>query len=104
MSEDKADLFAVAWRLCAPVSPIPEREYRFHPERKWRFDFAFPQSKVAVEVDGGQFAFRGGRHATDADREKLNTAAAMGWRIIRFSPAQLKKDPAGCVELVASAL
>lgn len=101
---DKSELFAQAWKLLAPHMGAPEREYRFHAVRKWRFDFAFVDSGVAVEVDGGQFAFRGGRHATDADRDKLNTAAAMGWRVFRFSPRQLKNDPASCVELVASAL
>lgn len=104
MMADKSELFAQAWKLLAPHMGAPEREYRFHAVRKWRFDFAFVDSGVAVEVDGGQFAFRGGRHATDADRDKLNTAAAMGWRVFRFSPRQLKNDPESCVELVASAL
>ena len=35
-------------------------EYRFHPSRDWRFDFAIPSRRVAVEVEGG--AFNGGRH------------------------------------------
>ena len=35
-------------------------EYRFHPGRDWRFDFAIPSRRVAVEVEGG--AFNGGRH------------------------------------------
>ncbi|MEQ3161647.1 hypothetical protein AAA214_00660 [Parabacteroides goldsteinii] len=35
-------------------------EYRFHPGRDWRFDFAIPSHRVAVEVEGG--AFNGGRH------------------------------------------
>ncbi len=33
--------------------PKPAREYRFHRERRWRFDFAWPDYKVAVEVEGG---------------------------------------------------
>jgi len=33
--------------------PEPEREYRFHPRRKWRFDAAWPDAKLAVEVEGG---------------------------------------------------
>lgn len=104
MMTDKAELFAQAWKLLAPHMSAPKREYRFHTVRKWRFDFAFVDSGVAVEVDGGQFAFRGGRHATDADRDKLNTAAAMGWRVFRFSPKQLRVAPIECVELVIIAL
>ena len=62
------------------------REYRFHPRRKWRFDFAWVSRKLAIEVDGATFA--GGRHARggglNADYEKSNEAAIWGWRIIRL--------------------
>jgi hypothetical protein len=46
----------------------------------------------------------GGRHNGDADREKLNTAAALGWRVLRVTPRDLETDPAGCIELAAAAL
>lgn len=63
------------------------REFRFHPERKWRFDFAFPKHKVAVEIEGG--AFTGGRHQYGAwmikDQDKYNEATAMGWRVFKYS-------------------
>ena len=29
------------------------KEFRFHETRKWRFDYAFPSHKIAIEVDGG---------------------------------------------------
>jgi hypothetical protein len=32
--------------------PPPQVEYRFHDTRRWRFDLAFPDAKVAVEYDG----------------------------------------------------
>ena len=66
------------------------REVRFHPQRRWRFDFAIEGSKLAVEIDGGQWATGGGRHAGDADREKMAEAAILGYRIIRASPAQVR--------------
>ena len=50
----------------------PMAEYRFHSERRWRFDYAFPAQRLAVEFDGGQWVFAGGRHNRDSDREKLN--------------------------------
>lgn len=62
--------------------PVFVREHRFHPTRLWRFDIAFPEQKVAIEIDGR------GRHQTvdgvRKDCEKLNEAARMGWRVLRF--------------------
>jgi hypothetical protein len=97
------DLVA-ALRAHGPDLPAPAREERFHDTRRWRFDLAFVGALVAVECDGGQFVAGGGRHNTDADREKLNHAAALGWRVLRFSPQQIAADPAGCVALVRQAL
>jgi len=63
-----------------------EREYRFHPVRRWRFDFANPEIKLALEVEGATWAQ--GRHTRgsgfEKDCEKYNTAALMGWRVLRF--------------------
>lgn len=71
--------------------PEPVAEYRFHPVRRWRFDFAFPEYKIALEVDGGIWVR--GRHnrgaGMQADMEKFNTAAGMGWRVLRATPANL---------------
>ena len=70
--------------------PMPTEEYRFHPVRRWRFDFAYVDRRLAIEIDGGQWKPRGGRHASDGDREKLNAAAVLGWRVLRYSGAMLK--------------
>ena len=78
---DTFSLLLKTWRIKM------EREYRFHPTRRWRFDYADPETKVAVEIDGG--AFIGGRHTRGIgfvkDQEKLNTATSMGWRVFRYS-------------------
>lgn len=73
-------------------SPLPgwdlTREFHFHPTRKWRWDFAFPSVKLAIEVDGrGHFA---GSKAK-SDYEKQNEAVRMGWRVLRFPSGQKKK-------------
>lgn len=97
--------FLTLWGALAPGDlPGPVPEYRFHPVRRWRFDYAWPARRVACEVDGGQWRAGGGRHNGDPDREKLNTAAALGWRVLRFSHQALETDPAGCVGLAAAAL
>jgi len=79
-------------------------EYKFHPKRKWRFDFAYPYKQVAVEIDGIAWQAGGGRHNTDDDREKMNSAVAMGWRILRFSGKQIKNDPSECIKLLSETL
>ena len=100
MTTDKANLFAYYWNLLAKrPGPIPE--YCFALPRKWRFDWAFPEWKIAVEVEGNAWSVRGGgRHMQDSDLEKYNAAAYLGWTVFRFSPGMLKRDPVGCVEMV----
>jgi very-short-patch-repair endonuclease len=70
------------------------KEYTFHPTRKWRFDYAFPDFKIAVEVDGGVWI--NGRHnrATGylKDLEKFNAAASMGWLVLKFTPDELYRS------------
>lgn len=62
-------------------------EHRFHPTRRWRFDYALPEAKVAIEIDGGVWTY--GRHNRAAgyiaDMEKLNEAARLGWRVLRYT-------------------
>lgn len=74
------------------------RELRFARSvgRQWRLDFAFTEHSVAVEVDGGSWV--GGRHTRgvgfDADCQKLSTAAAMGWRVLRVNARMIKDGSA----------
>jgi hypothetical protein len=63
-------------------------EFRFHAVRKFRFDYAWPQHMVAVEVDGAIFGGASGHNtgigiARDAD--KNNLAVEGGWRLIRLT-------------------
>lgn len=82
-------------RECAARGlPAPVREHRFHPDRKWRFDYAWPAVKVALEVEGG--IWTRGRHTRPkgflADIEKYNAAAVMGWRVLRCTPETLVSE------------
>ncbi|MEZ5691169.1 MAG: hypothetical protein R3D71_05855 [Rickettsiales bacterium] len=69
-----------------------EEEYKFHPGRRWRFDFAFPDRKLAVEVEGGIHGY--GRHNRPQgyinDMEKYNAATSLGWKLLRFTTKQVK--------------
>ena len=69
-----------------------EQEYKFHPERKWRADFYITGTNILIEVEGGIWS--GGRHTRAkgylGDMEKYNSAAVMGFKVLRFSTEQVK--------------
>lgn len=88
--------------------PAPELEYRFHPERKWRFDLAWPAELVAVEVEGLVYSNRGdnqltGRHVSvtgfKKDIEKYGSCFAIGWNVLRITSAEARNGVA-CAWLV----
>lgn len=109
-----------------------QKEYRFHPIRRWKFDIAFPSRKVAVEIDGGGFGRpvvcqrclqtvkrktakgktvivrEGGRHNTgtgaNADNEKFNAAAMLGWRVLRFTTSALARNMGAAINTIRAAL
>lgn len=81
-----------------------EREYKFHPERRWRFDFALPALCLAIEAEGGSWS--GGRHSRPVgyqkDCEKYSEAAVLGWRVIRVTGEMIKSGQA--INLIERAL
>lgn len=80
------ETFALHLRL--HKMPAPKREFAFHATRKWRFDFAWPEAMVAVEIEGLTRPGTKSRHTTNAgytaDMEKYNAAALDGWCVLRF--------------------
>jgi very-short-patch-repair endonuclease len=108
--EDKLDFQLRAFKLTGYV-----REHRFALElpvdrdtgkpRQWRFDFAWVQAQVAVEVEGfnvqrltsGRFVCIGA-HTDPAgfldDMDKYNMAAEHGWTVLRFGEKQIQSGAA----------
>jgi hypothetical protein len=76
--------------------PAFEEEFKFLENRKFRFDFAWPDKKVAVEVEGGVYS--NSRHTSGSgftkDCEKYNLAAANGWSVYRFTTEMVKNGKA----------
>jgi very-short-patch-repair endonuclease len=72
--------------------PATVTEHRFHPLRQWKFDLAFVDAQLAVEVDGGGFVE--GRHTRgrglEKDAEKFAEAAILGWTVLRVTPRQVR--------------
>lgn len=109
--------------------PTPITEHHFAaPSRAWRFDLAWPRERVAVELDGatwgttlrdertgeairhssGKLVRQPGYHTTGAgaraDHAKQNRAAALGWRVLRFSWDELEREMETCRALLEDAL
>ena len=59
------------------------REYRFHSDRGWRFDYAWPETWVAVEIQGFGYGHQSIKGLSE-DNEKANDAVLAGWSLLRF--------------------
>ena len=109
----------LAFQLKAVGIPF-EREVAFAaPRRRWRADFIVrkcplgydhckaegPEDiRLLIEIDGGGWS--GGRHVSgsgfQADMEKHNAAVLLGYRVLRFSPADV--DSGAALRVVEEAL
>jgi len=69
-----------------------EREYKFLHDRRFRFDIALPEIKLAIEFEGGIFAngahTRGKHYASDA--KKYNLATMHDWKLLRYTSEDTK--------------
>lgn len=87
--------FEMLWR--ALDGPPLEKEFRFHPIRRWRADFAHLESRTLIEIEGGIYI--NGRHNRGAgfaaDLEKYLEASLAGWCVIRLGPDELTSDHIG---------
>lgn len=106
---DKAQLeraFDTYWGILAPGFDVPEKEVRFHPTRRWRFDRAWVKQKVAVEIDGGVFIR--GRHTRGMGYhrqiEKQNQAQVCGWAVLRYDTKHIHEDPQAMVDEIVQLL
>lgn len=68
----------------------------------WRLDFAFPELKLAVEINGWAYHRSRGRWMNDQD--KANALNAAGWTVLSFSWHHLDDDPEGVITVLAEAI
>jgi very-short-patch-repair endonuclease len=98
-------LFLEAWNRLFRQLPKPVMQHKFHPTRKWRWDFCWPEQLLAVEIQGGSFV--GGGHnrgpQQQKDYEKQRAAVSLGWRVLPFNTLDMK-DPEGVAIEVAAIL
>lgn len=86
--------FALRWATI-PGAPALVAEHKGIPGRKYRFDFAHPASRVAIEIDGGLWRGGKGGHTSGSgairDREKDVQATLAGWTVFRLTP-EMSRD------------
>ena len=67
---------------------------KFHTSRLWRADFAHLPTRTLIEIEGGIFMKKGGRHNRGAgyakDAEKYLEATLAGWTVLRLTGKQLE--------------
>jgi hypothetical protein len=92
-----------AREIASYAIPQPIEEHQFCNDRKWRFDFAWPGLKIAVEIEGGIHS--GGRHTRGAgymaDCEKYNRAAMDGWVVLRYAGSMIPGAAREAAQFVA---
>lgn len=79
------------WMHCKVNGLTPEREYCFHLTRKWRIDFAWPDRKLAVEIESSVHRIKS-RFAGDLD--KYNALSRANWRLFRFTAKMVESGEA----------
>lgn len=76
----------------------PAREYEAIEGRKFRWDFAFPDKKLLIEIQGGTWSTGKMAHNSGTgirrDCEKLNLAVVAGWRVLHFTTDMVKDGSA----------
>jgi very-short-patch-repair endonuclease len=84
--------FSILWGAIHGQELI--EEHKFHDTRKWRFDFAHEEAKVAIEIEGA--VWTGGRHTRGSgyvkDCEKYNEATFSGWAVIRLTGKDINTE------------
>ena len=67
-----------------------------------QIDVAFPDIRLAIEVDG--FAYHSGDERFQRDRSRQNLLIAAGWRVLRFTWADIEDRPEYVISSIHSLL
>ncbi|MGY2128365.1 DUF559 domain-containing protein [Blastococcus sp. SYSU DS0617] len=94
-AQSRLELIAVRQVLDVPGLPKCQQQHRIVlPGGPVYVDAAWPEVKLAIELDGA--AFHGSDEARERDLARDAALAALGWLVIRFSYRQVTREPALC--------
>lgn len=87
ISKEKIFMQSVLSAWCIKNNLVLSTEHKFHPVRKWRFDWSVNSIKLAIEYEG-VFSSKS-RHTTlkgySVDTDKYRAAVILGWRVLRYT-------------------
>ncbi len=103
LADPGAGRSALERRVAALLAPLrPEVEYPAPWDPNQRLDFAFPEARVAVEVDG--YRWHATRSKFEADRRRDRAAARHGWRIVRVTWSDIRDRPGEVLATIVALL
>lgn len=95
------ELAAVRDLRSVPGLPPCRHQHRvLLPDGPVHLDAAWPEVKLAVELDGA--AFHGGHEARERDLGRDAALAALGWLVLRFGYRRVTREPAACQAQLAA--
>lgn len=71
-------------------------------KRRYYIDIAFPDQRLAIEIDGREF--HTGANAFEEDRKRQNDLVLAGWTVLRLTWEMIRNDPDGCIATIRRAL
>ena len=86
-----------AFQIKAVGLSDPKRQYKFHGTRKFLADFAWPEYRIIVEVNGGTWMTKSGHNTgvgIHRDYEKSNCAQLMGYRYLQYTGKEVNDGSA----------
>lgn len=92
-SKEKEWMEAALLEFCQLRSLQLISEHKFHPVKKWRFDWAIPEKKWAFEYEG---VFNGKSRHTNVlgfteDTNKYREAVKLDWKVLRYTARNYKE-------------
>ena len=88
----------LAFQIRAAGLPTPKREFRAINGRRFRWDFAWIEHRLLLEVQGGTFSSGKMGHNSGLglhrDMEKANLATLAGWRVLAVAERHIKTGKA----------
>ncbi len=89
--------------LARSAVPLPVFQHRVRFGGRWRrLDFAYPDLKIAIEIDG--YSIHSRREVFLDDRRRQNELELAGWLVLRFTFHDLRAHPERVASQVRTAL